>query len=132
MKALGGWSGSTGTPVRALLMQGVLAIGLVLFLGSLIDTLVYTAAAVYTFYFATSAAVFVLRWKEPEAARPYRVTWFPIPTLLFMGFCGYLIYSCINYAINVAPLSLPVLGGIVVLGMVIYLLGRKADGSSAS
>ena len=131
MRGLGGWHAGTGTPARALLIQGGLAIALVLFLGSLIDTLVYTAAVVYGFYFATSAAVFVLRWKEPRAERPYRVTAFPLPTIAFMAVCGYLIYSCLSYAFNVKPASLPVLGGILLAGLVVYRLGRRRPGIPA-
>lgn len=125
MRPLGHWNGRTGTPVRALLIQGVLAIGLILALGSLIDTLVYTAAAVYVFYFATSAAVFVLRKKEPHAARPYKVSGFPLTTLIFMAVCAYLVYSCLGYAWRFRPISLPVIGGIMLAGALVYGFGGR-------
>jgi len=127
VRGLGRWNAATGTPVRALVVQGVLAIALILLLGSLVDTLIYTAAAVYTFYFATSAAVIVLRRREPAVARPYRVTGYPLTTIAFMAVCGYLIYSCIEYAVKFRPNSLPVLAGVVVLGMVIFFVGRAFE-----
>ncbi len=51
-RLLGRWNSKTGTPVCALLLQGGLAVVLILLLGSFIDAIVYTAPAVYTFYCA--------------------------------------------------------------------------------
>ncbi|MGD9418377.1 MAG: APC family permease [Verrucomicrobiota bacterium JB025] len=125
MNALGRWNPATGTPVRALLVQGLLAIALILLLGSLIDTLVYTAAVVYTFYFATSAAVFVLRKKHPHTPRPYRVTAFPVPTLVFMAVCAYLIHSCVSYSLDFRPASIPVIITIIAAGLIIHQASGK-------
>lgn len=121
---MGRWNPGTGTPVLALVVQGILAIFLVFALGSFVDAILYTAAAVYTFYFATSLAVIVLRFKDPETERPYRVTGYPITTLLFMAVCGFLIYSAVIYKPRVALVGLVVL----LLGLPIYWLsarGRK-------
>ena len=46
-RLLGVWGEKTGTPARALLLQGALAIGLVLVLGSFIEAIMYTAPVVY-------------------------------------------------------------------------------------
>ena len=71
---MGRWNPTTGTPVLALVVQGILAVILVFALGSFVDAILYTAAAVYTFYLATSLAVIVLRFRDPKTERPYRVT----------------------------------------------------------
>ena len=122
-RVLGQWHPSTGTPVRALLAQGAIAVTLILALGSFVDTILYTAAAVYTFYLATSLAVIVLRLREPGVWRPYRVTGFPIPTLVFSAVCAFLIYSAVEYKPWVAAGSCVIL----LLGLPIYwLTSRRA------
>ena len=126
-RLVGKWHARTGTPVSALLLQGAIAIGLIVILGSFIDTLLYTAAPVYTFYLATSLAVIVLRFKEPHVERPYRVTGYPVTTIIFCAVCAFLIYSAVSYAWNQMPKSLCLLEGVLLAGMVIYCLTDVRD-----
>ena len=84
---LGRWHGRTGTPIWALSVQGAIAVALIVIFGSFVDTILYTATAVYSFYLATSLSVIVLRYKEPKAERPYRVTGYPVTTLAFCAVC---------------------------------------------
>lgn len=119
-RVLGRWNARTGTPLRALLLQGLLAIGLIVVLGSFVNTILYTAAAVYTFYLATSISVILLRRKEPRIERPYRVTAYPLPTLLFSAVCAWLIYSSVSYAIAYKPVGLCISLGVFMLGIVLY------------
>ena len=120
-RILGQWNSRTGTPAWALAVQGVIAVVLILALGSFVDTVIFTAPAVYFFYFATSMAVIVLRIREPHVKRPYRVTGFPITTLLFCATCGLLIYSSVTYKPQIALVSC----GILLLGLPIYWLIPK-------
>jgi len=134
-RVLGQWHPRTGTPVRALALQGAIAAGLIVLLGSFFDAILYTAAAVYSFYLATSLAVIVLRFKEPGVERPYRVTGYPIPTLVFCAVCAFLIYSAVTYKPWVAAAA----GAILLLGLPIYRLStrwaaapaRQEDGGGA-
>jgi amino acid transporter len=125
LRIVGRWDPRTGTPVRALLLQGGIAAALILVLGSFVDTLIYTAAPVYSFYLATSLAVIVLRRKERGVERPYRVTGYPAPILVFSAVCAYLIYSAVDYKPWIAAAS----GGILLVGLPIYWLTslRGAD-----
>jgi len=127
---LGRWNQRTGTPAWALLVQGAIAVGLIAFLGSLMNAILYTAAAVYSFYLATSLSVIVLRRKEPNVERPYKVTGYPITTLVFCAVCAFLIHSAITYAYQNKPKSLIVLGAAVVLGLFVYCL-TEVRGSKA-
>jgi APA family basic amino acid/polyamine antiporter len=124
---VGKWHARTGTPVWALLVQGAIAVGLIVILGSFIDTLLYTAAPVYSFYLATSLSVIVLRFKEPHVERPYRVTGYPVTTIIFCAVCAFLIYSAVSYAWNQMPKSLCLLEGVLLAGMVIYCLTDVRD-----
>ena len=96
-RVLGRWNPRTGTPVRSLLLQAAVSVTLIVALGSFVNTILYMAASVYSFYLATSIAVFVLRRKEPLAERPYRVAGYPWPTLIFCAVCAFLIYSAVAY-----------------------------------
>jgi len=121
-RALGRWDPRTGTPVWALAVQGLIALALILAFGGYIDAILYTAAAVYAFYLGTSLSVIVLRFKEPDVERPYKVTGYPITPLVFSGVCLFLIYSSINYARNFKPISLIVLAVALGLGILIYVV----------
>jgi amino acid transporter len=119
-RKLGTWNERTGTPVIALAVQGALAVVLVLLLGSFVETVLYTATIVYLFYLATSLSVIVLRWREPGVRRPYRVTGYPVTTLVFCAVCAFLIYGAVQYR----PLLSAVAVGIMLLGLPLYWLRR--------
>ncbi len=119
-RILGTWNPKTGTPIRSLLAQGAIAIALIATLGSFVEAIIYAVAAVYLFYLGTSLAVIVLRWKEPEVHRPYRVTGYPVTTLVFSAVCAFLIYRAFVFK----PLISAVALGVVFLGLPIYWLSR--------
>ena len=119
---LGRWNQRRGTPVWALLVQGVIAVGLIVLFGSFVDTILYTAAPVYLFYLATSLSVIVLRFREPATERPYRVTGYPVTTLVFCAVCAFLIYSAISYAFWNKRASLILLSAILLVGVLLYWL----------
>ena len=120
-RIVGKWNAQTGTPAYALLIQGAIALVVIVALGSFGDTVLYTAPAVYCFYLATSLAVIVLRDKEHAVDRPYRVTGYPITTIIFCNVCAFLIYSAVRYRPWVALASL----GILLLGLPIYFLTSR-------
>ena len=86
----------TNTPNGALWIQGIWACLLVLSgtFDQLTDMLIFVA---FFFYGATTFAVFLLRIKEPNTPRPYKVIGYPIVPALFVLFCAALIViTCIN------------------------------------
>lgn len=79
------------TPNRAIWIQGIWACILVLSgsFDQLTDMLIFAA---FFFYGATALGVFILRHREPNAERPYRVFGYPIVPAIFVLFCASLIY----------------------------------------
>ncbi len=71
------------TPHLALLLQGGLAILLVL-LGTYEQLFTYVIFAAWVFYALSALAVVVLRRKEPDLPRPYRVWGYPVVPLVFV------------------------------------------------
>lgn len=78
------------TPNPALWMQGIWAAVLVLSgsFDQLTDMLIYVA---FFFYGATALGVFIMRRREPQADRPYKVWGYPVIPALFVLFCAALI-----------------------------------------
>jgi amino acid transporter len=136
-RSLGYWSPRTGTPVPALALQGLIAISLVMIFGGYIDAILYTAVAVYTFYLGTSFSVIVLRFKEPATERPYKVTGYPVTSLIFSGVCAFLVYKAISYAASNKQVFLMIMAATLAVGIVIYVLTdvrkvRPAEGPAAA
>jgi amino acid transporter len=120
-RSLGHWHARTGTPVVALVVQGFIAIALILSLGSFISAVLYTSAAVYTFYLATGLAVLVMRRKAPDLTRPYRMTFYPLPIILFGLTCLYLIYSAVEYK----PLMAGFVSLLAIFGGIAFFAERR-------
>ncbi len=73
------------TPASSLVMQGIWSV-LLLFSGTfdtLTDTLIFVS---WFFYVANAWAVVVLRRREPDAPRPFRVPWYPVVPVVFVCF----------------------------------------------
>jgi amino acid transporter len=118
---LGRWHPRLRTPVAALTVQGAIAIGLIGSLVSFVGAVLYTAAAVYGFYLASSLAVIVLRRKDPDRPRAFRVPGYPVTPLVFAATCAALIWSAIDYR---PALSLAT-GVLLLLGLPVWWWGRR-------
>jgi amino acid transporter len=119
-RALGVWHPRTSTPVNALLVQGAVAFALIFF-GVVtrrgFETIVeYTAPVFWFFILLTGFSLFVLRRKEPAAARPFRVPFYPVTPALFCMASGYLLYSSLAYT------GIGALVGVAVLAVGGFLL----------
>jgi amino acid transporter len=130
-RTAGRWDDRRGIPVRALLVQGVLALAIVVVAGSFIDTILYTAPVVWAFFLATGISVFVLRRRETGTPRPYKVTGYPVTVIVFCAACLFMLYNCIAYAFNTRPVSLAVLGGVLLAGGLVYALAGRAGNPDA-
>lgn len=98
---LGRWNARTGSPTQALLLQGAVALALIAF-GAFMrqgfETMVdYTAPVFWLFFLLTGLALFVLRWREPQRARPFRVPLYPFLPLAFCASSAWLLYSSLAY-----------------------------------
>ncbi len=112
-RSFGDWDGRGDTPLNGLLMQGALTLGLIV-LGAvtrdgfqaMVD---YTSPVFWLFMLLISLSLFVLRRREPDRARPFRVPLYPVLPALFTLACTGLLYSSLVYTGNGALLGLAVL-----------------------
>ena len=98
---LGAWNGETNAPSRALVVQGAIALLLVLigaFSRSGFETMVhYVSPVFWLFFLLTALSLFVLRRREPARPRPFRVPLYPLTPLVFSAMCAYMLYSSLAY-----------------------------------
>jgi amino acid transporter len=124
-RPLGKWHQRLGTPVWALAIQGVLSLAIVFLAGSFLDTIIYTAPVVWLFFLGTGLSVFVLRRCEPDLVRPYRVSGYPLPPIIFSLCCIFMFYSSVTYALAKVPWGLVLLAGVLCIGAMIYQLTER-------
>jgi amino acid transporter len=129
--ALGQWKEGTNAPVNALLLQGVIAVALVL-LASLtpdgFETMVaYTAPAFWLFFMLTGISLFILRRQAPAEPNPFRVPLYPLTPILFILMCAFMLWSSTSYALSKNPGSIGAqLGiGVLLMGIPVMLMARK-------
>jgi amino acid transporter len=124
-------------------IQNITAIGLVLLgaaLGGGFKSMVeFTAPVFWLFFLLVGIALFVLRVREPDAPRPFRVPLFPLTPLVFCGTCAYMLWSSLSFVysqslggLNAAWIGVAVLGLGVILLLVLRARGSAPAAASAS
>lgn len=121
---LGRWESATAGPVRALVLQSVLSLLIVLAAGSFIDTILYTAPAVWLFFLGTALSLFVLREKTPSLFGRAGIVRSRIVPVIFCGMCLFMLLNCIGYAFANKPVGLLLLTSLLLSGLICYALQR--------
>ncbi|WP_406626246.1 APC family permease [Acidovorax sp. SDU_ACID1] len=123
LRALGRWHPQRGVPTLALLLQSGFALALVALGGALrggFEAMVdYTAPVFWSFFLLSTLALIVLRRRQPETPRPFKVPLYPLLPLAFAGVCGYMLWSSLVYVKTGALAGVGVLlaGGLVMLAL---------------
>jgi amino acid transporter len=128
---LGRWHEASGSPRNALVVQGAIALALVGF-GAIQNAgfkglVEYSLPVFWGFFLLIGIALFVLRAKEPNAPRPFRVPGYPVVPAIFVLMCGYLLYSSLVYHRGHALVGV----GVLALGAVVLLFARRRPAASA-
>jgi APA family basic amino acid/polyamine antiporter len=98
---LGEWDEARGTPTFAMACQCAMALLLVV-VGSVAGggfkaMVEFTAPVFWLFFLLAGVSLFVLRQREPEAPRPFRVPLYPLTPALFCAVCAYMLWSSLSY-----------------------------------
>lgn len=128
---LGLWDDARATPPNALRIQCVVALLLVLlgtWTGSGFRAMVeFTAPVFWIFFLLSGLSLFVLRIRERNTERPFKVPLYPVLPALFCAMCAYMLWSSLTYvnhqflgSWNAAWIGVAVL----VLGLLLLLLMR--------
>jgi amino acid transporter len=101
---LGRWSGRLDSPVRALVLQALITIALIVGFGWYkqgFERLTYFTTPVYWFFaFMVGTSLMVLRSRDPDRVRPHPTPWYPWIPLIFCLTCAVLCESSFIYALS--------------------------------
>lgn len=117
---LGVWNSHGGTPRNALLAQGALAAALVLLAiavrGGFATMVDFTAPVFWLFFLLATTSLMVMRHRDPDRPRPFKVPLYPLLPLLFCSVCLYMLWSSLAYVRAGA------LGGVGMLAIGVVLM----------
>lgn len=108
------------TPNTALVVQGCWAAVLALS-GTYNQLVTYMVFVSFLFYAMSSAAVIVLRRREPGLERPYRTWGYPVTPVVFILFSGYLIVNTIRET----PQDAAIGAALLLAGLPVYWYCRR-------
>ncbi|WP_064575661.1 APC family permease [Cupriavidus gilardii] len=125
MQWVGIWDGRGKTPANGQIAQGIIALALIAVgaitrdgFKAMVD---YTAPVFWGFLLLVGFSLFVLRWRQPERALPYRVPLYPVTPIIFCLTCLYMLYASVTYTGAAALIGLAMLAA----GAPILLFKRK-------
>ncbi|OLD65062.1 MAG: hypothetical protein AUI33_11685, partial [Ignavibacteria bacterium 13_1_40CM_2_61_4] len=107
------------TPVPSLIIQCVIA-SILVYSGTFDQLATYVVFPSWFFYLMSVGAVFLLRSRSPQSARPYKAWGYPYTPLLFIMFSIYLLFETV---VEIPRDSL-IGAGIVLLGIPAYFFWR--------
>lgn len=123
--ALGKWDEARGIPATATWAQGVVSLLLVAFgawtrdgFTTIVD---YTAPAFWIFMTMSGCGVIILRFKLPNAERPFKTPLYPFTPLIFCAANIFMLWSSVTYVMS---LPNPRVG--IGIGFVVLVLGGAA------
>lgn len=121
MRWMGVWNGRGGTPANAQIAQGVMALALIA-MGSLTPDgfkamVDYTAPVFWMFLLLIGGSLFVLRWRDPLRALPFRVPFYPVTPILFCVTSACMLYASVMHTGAASLVGL----GVLVAGAPILL-----------
>jgi amino acid transporter len=99
---LGIWEERGDNPANGLIVQGAIAIVLIIFGSTTRDgfeaMVAYTAPVFWLFMFLVAISIIVFRVREPGRELPFRVPLYPLPPLILAAACAWMFYSALVYA----------------------------------
>jgi APA family basic amino acid/polyamine antiporter len=101
VRSLSLWSSTGNNPRNAIYLQSAIALALICFGATTREgfqaMVEYTAPVFWFFLFLVGVSSFVLRHREPDRERPFRMPFYPVTPALFCLTCLYLLYSSVAY-----------------------------------
>lgn len=131
LRKLGVWDTARDIPANAMWIQSGASMLLVM-LGALIgggfkSMVEFTAPVFWLFFLLSGISLFLLRIRDPDTPRPYKVPLYPLLPICFCLSCAYMLWSSLSYVydqslggINAAWIGVFVL----IVGIVLLVLMR--------
>lgn len=128
---LGQWHDRADAPRNALAIQCAVALALIVAgaFAAQIETMVnYTMPVFWFFIMLVGIGVFVLRVRDPDRPRPFRVPLYPLTPVVFVVTCAYLLYSSLAYVTKGAWLGV----GVLAIGVVLLAVNLRFGSTAAA
>jgi amino acid transporter len=123
---MSGWNSARNAPVAAYLVTGVISLALVLLatvnksgVKFMVD---FTAPVFWFFFLLTGIALFVLRFRQPHVARPFKVPGYPVLPMIFVGTCAFLLYRSLLYTLENRAVQAALY--VMAAGVVVWIVAR--------
>jgi APA family basic amino acid/polyamine antiporter len=118
------------TPSVAIAVQAVLSILLLLVGANFRQLFSLAIFAEWLFYMIAGSTIFIFRWRDPQAARPYRMWGYPLVPALFVAVAAALLcYTFKNDWPNSGYGLLVILAGVPIFAYFSFLRTRNAKRS---
>ena len=116
-----GRKNAADVPARAIYFQSAMALVFIL-TSSFQSVLIFAGFAVALNSFSAVVGLFVLRWRQPDLPRPYRVTAYPFAPLIYLALTGWtLIYVLID-----RPIEGMFALGVIAAGLTFYFAAARS------
>jgi amino acid transporter len=128
---LGRWNARLDTPLSSLLVQGaitlVFVVGFGWYANGFVRLLQFSAPVFWWFIFMVSVALFLLRYRRPDAMRPYRVPLYPWVPLVFCLSSAFMILASLEYALSDGSYEALLTVAVLSVGLVLCLFDRSRE-----
>jgi basic amino acid/polyamine antiporter, APA family len=92
--------------------------------GGFEDVVAATAPVFWLFFLLTGCSLLVLRIRDRQAERPFRVPLCPLTPLLFCASSSFMLYESTHHALTVGPGELLTVAAFVLLGVPLYFFSK--------
>jgi len=120
------WDGRRDAPVMAYVVTGAISLALVLLAAlnkSGVKFMVdFTAPVFWFFFLLTGVALFVLRFRRPHVARPFKVPLYPILPIVFVATCAFLLYRSLVFTLENQAVQAALY--VMAAGLVVWIVAR--------
>jgi basic amino acid/polyamine antiporter, APA family len=127
LQALRGWNAARGVPVAAFVAQTGIALALIAFGAAQKDgfeaMVEFTAPVFWGFLTLVGVSLIVLRRRDRDVPRPFRVPLYPLTPMLFIAACAFLFHSSVTYAASRSALHVSLL--VMATGAAVWMLTRR-------
>ncbi len=120
------WNSARDAPVAAYFVTGAISLALVLLAAvnkSGVKFMVdFTAPVFWFFFLLTGAALFVLRFRQPHVARPFKVPAYPVLPMIFVCTCAFLLYRSLLFTLENRAVQAALY--VMAAGVVVWIVAR--------
>lgn len=122
------WNSERAAPVTAFVITGALSAALVLVAamnqGGIRFMVEFTAPVFWFFFLLTGIGLFVLRFRYPNVARPFRVPMYPVLPMVFVLTCAFLLYKSLEWAMINKAVQIALY--VMAAGFAVWIVARLA------